>query len=494
MTFDEVLAQIQEVLQREGRVAYRVLKRRFGIDDEYIEDLKADLIDAKRLAVDEDGKVLVWTGTLSIQSSEFKVQSSSLLPHTSDTRLRTPHAPSVGGNSELSAAERRQLTVMFCDLVGFTALSAQLDPEELREVVQAYQETCTAVIQRYEGYVAQHLGDGLLVYFGYPTAHEDDAVRAVRTGLEILSALRDTVPSPLVEQASSLHAARMAAPPEGQGEGALGSSRSLQVRIGIHTGLVVIGEIGNSEKREILALGETPNLAARIQGQASPDEVIVSAATRHLIEGLFVTEERGQPELKGVAAPLTLYRVTKESEAHSRFEVVVRKGLTPLVGREHEFGLLRERWDRVKDGRGQVVLLSGEPGIGKSRLVEALKEQVEHAGARFLELRCSPYAQNSALAPVIEHLQRVLQFQPSDSADEKLQKLEQELERLEQSDASVIASAAKQSSQGPEIASSPPAPRNDTNRRQEIVALLASLLSLSFCKMRWGRANSAAFG
>jgi hypothetical protein len=187
--------------------------------------------------------------------------------------------------------------------------------------------------------------------------------------------------------------------------------------------LVVVGEIGSKEKRELLALGETPNIAARIQGQANPDEVMISAATYRLVEGLFESEDRGQPELKGVAVSLTLYRVVKESEAHSRFEVVVRKGLTPLIGREHELGLLRERWERVKDGAGQVVLLSGEPGIGKSRLVEALKETVECEGASCLELRCSPYTQNSALAPVIEHLQRVLKFQSEESTEDKLRKL-----------------------------------------------------------------------
>jgi predicted ATPase len=217
------------------------------------------------------------------------------------------------------------------------------------------------------------------------------------------------------------------------------------------------------------------------------------------VEGLFTCEDRGQPELKGIATPLTLYRVTKESEAHSRFEVVVRKGLTTLIGREHEYGLLQERWARVKDGTGQAVLLSGEPGIGKSRLVEALKESVEHEGARCLELRCSPYTQNSALAPVIEHVQRMLQFQLNDTPEEKLQRLVQVLGRLGRSAEPVIASAAKQSLQGTEIASSPkpvlPAPvpqaqvsgtnsavggasRNDTTRLQEMVPLFATLLSL----------------
>src|SRR5882672_3542403 len=184
MTFDEILAQVTELLQRENRVAYRVLKRRFALDDEYIEDIKADLIDAKRLAIDEDGKVLVWIGSLasSVPSLESERKEQALSSQTLDPRLSDPR---------LSAAERRQLTVMFCDLVGSTALSTQLDPEELREVVRAYQHTCAQIITRHEGYIAQYLGDGLLVYFGYPIAHEDDARRSVRAGLEISEAFRE---------------------------------------------------------------------------------------------------------------------------------------------------------------------------------------------------------------------------------------------------------------------------------------------------------------
>nr|AFK79259.1 adenylate cyclase [uncultured bacterium F41-01] len=386
-------------------MAYRVLKRTFALDDEYVEDLKADLIDAKRLAVDEDGKVMVWTGGTTVVSSQLSVARSSQPPasQTSDSGLRTPDAKPQTLDARLEG-ERRQLTVMFCDLVDSTVLSTHLDPEELREVVRAYQETCTGVIRRYDGHIAQHLGDGLLVYFGYPAAHEDDAQRAVRAGLEIIASLQTRGLSTL-----SVH--------------------PLQVRIGIHTGLVVIGEIGSSEKREILALGETPNLAARIQGQAAPDEVLISAATYHLVEGLFACEDRGRPELKGISTPLTLYRVVKEGEAQNRFQVVARKGLTPLVGREHEYGLLRERWERVKDGAGQVVLLSGEPGIGKSRLVEALKDTVMHEGAPCLELRCSPYAQNSALYPVIGHVQHMLHFQADETPDNKLEKLQHTLSR-----------------------------------------------------------------
>jgi class 3 adenylate cyclase/tetratricopeptide (TPR) repeat protein len=407
MTFDEVLAQVKTLLQQEQRVSYRGLKRRFALDDEYLEDLKEELIGAKHLAIDEDGRFLVWTGAHSPESE--KIQGSRSIVQSQEIQSPTP--------SPQPLAERRQLTVMFIDLVGSTTLSQQLDPEDYHARVQAYQSVCSQVIARYEGYIAQYLGDGVLGYFGYPAAHEDDAVRAARAGLEIISAIQEQVPSPLVGE----HVLR--ASEGGQGEGTSGKERKLQVRIGIHTGPVVVAEIGTGVRTEQLALGETPNIAARIQGQANPDEVMISAATYRLVEGLFEAEDRGQPDLKGIATPLTLYHVVKESEVHSRFEVVVRKGLTPLIGREHEFGLLRERWERVRDGAGQVVLLSGEPGIGKSRLVEALKEAIEHECARCLELRCSPYAQNSALQPIIEYLQRTLQFQPEDSTEKKLQKL-----------------------------------------------------------------------
>jgi predicted ATPase/class 3 adenylate cyclase len=325
---------------------------------------------------------------------EFGVESAeSGVPKGLESRVRSLE-------SRQDVAERRQLTVMFCDLVGSTALSAQLDPEELREVVRLYQETCTAVIQRYAGHIAQHLGDGLLVYFGYPVAHEDDAQRAVRTGLETLAALHHLNP-------------RLPHP--------------LQVRIGIHTGLVVIGEIGSSAKREMLALGETPNIAARLQGLAEPDTVVISAATYRLVEGLFECQDRGPQALKGISTPVPVYRVLHESAAQSRFEVAVTTGLTPLVGREHEMALLRERWEQAKGGEGQVLLLSGEPGIGKSRLVQELKEQAAQEGATRIEFRCSPYHPQSALYPIIAHLQRLLQFAPHDPPPTKLVKLQQTL-------------------------------------------------------------------
>src|SRR5215475_12809688 len=394
MTFDEVLAQVQELLQREQRVSYRGLKRRFALDDEYLEDLKEELIGAKRLATDEDGRFLVWTGGTTVPSNPLPVPS----PSTSPPRSHPPGAGLQTLDSHRDTGERRQLTVMFIDLVGSTTLSQQLDPEDYHARVVTYQTACRQAIARYEGHIAQYLGDGVLVYFGYPTAHEEDAVRAVRSGLEIVTAV-----------------------------GQLKYTPPLQVRIGIHTGPVVVGEIGGGEKREMLALGETPNLAARVQGIAQPDTVVLSALTHRLIAGLFECQDLGSQTLKGISTPLSLYRVSGESAAQSRFEVAISAGLTPLVGREEEQGLLQRRWVQVKDGTGQVVLLSGEAGIGKSRLVQTLKEQVVAEGATRIEFRCSAYHQNSAFYPIIEHLQRLLQFAPHETPHAKLEKLQHRL-------------------------------------------------------------------
>ncbi len=403
MKFSEVVEQASDLLQRKGRISYRALQREFALDDNALEDLKLELIEVEERAVDKDGKMLVWTGDnrleSSVQSLESKQRKGIVTGLTLDPRLR---------DSRPDAAERRQLTVMFCDLVGSTALSAQLDPEDYHAVVQAYHQTCDAVIQRYDGFVPQHLGDGVLVYFGYPTAHEDEAARAVRTALEIVAGLQSL--NARLKPALRAHLLH-----------------PIQVRIGIHTGLVVIGEIGSSEKREMLALGETPNLAARLQGLAEPDTVVISAATQHLVPGLFEYQDLGPQELKGLSTPVAVYRIVGESSAQSRFEAAMQKGLTPLVGREHEVGLLQERWTQAKQGAGQVVLLSGEPGIGKSRLVQELKEQLAQEGAIHIEFHCSPYHQNSALYPIIEHLQHLLQFTREDAPAAKLEKLQRTL-------------------------------------------------------------------
>jgi class 3 adenylate cyclase len=401
MTFEEVLDQALEMLRRRGRVTSRALQRQFGLDDAYLADLKAEIIEAQRLAVDENGTVLVWTGGGDPSTISLSAQSEPLrATQTNQTAPATP-IPVAPGSSD---AERWQLTVMFCDLVESTALSSRLDPEDLREIVRAYQTTCEEVIQRYGGHIAPYLGDGLLVYFGYPQAHEDDAHRAVRAGLGILEAL-DALNARLEPR----------------------TGVRLAVRLGIHTGLVVVGEVGGVSRHEQLALGETPNLAARIQGLAAPDALLISAATHRPVQGYFACQDLGTHTLRGVATPMPVYRVVQASAAQSRLDVMGATSLTPLVGRDAELTLLMERWAQSQDGLGQVVLLSGEAGIGKSRLVEALRQRLGSEGMTSIVLRFSPYYTNSALYPVIDHLQRLLHFHREDTPEEKLDKLEHSL-------------------------------------------------------------------
>jgi class 3 adenylate cyclase len=391
MDFYTVLDQVIELLRSRGRVSYRALKRQFALDDAYLDDLKAELIEVQQLAVDQEGTMLVWTGRPGATAEPSEQSSLPLPPDTARVEPRP------------SEAERRQLTVLFCDLVDSTVLASQLDPEEWREVVRAYQDTCAKVIARYEGHIAQYLGDGLLVYFGYPQAHEDDAQRAVRAGLGMVEAMGQ-----LNALLSQEHGVR------------------LDVRLGIHTGLVVVGKVGGGPRQEQLALGETPNVAARLQGLAAPKTLVISATTYRLLGGFFACQSLGPHLLKGFAQPLEVYQVLSERTARTRLEAAGRTGLTPLVGREPEVALLRERWAQVKDGFGQVVLLSGEAGIGKSRLVQVLTEHVAAEPQAWLTpCQCSPYYQNTALYPMVELLERVaLRFEREESPEQKRRKLE----------------------------------------------------------------------
>jgi TOMM system kinase/cyclase fusion protein len=401
VTFKEVLAQVIDWLQQDTRVSHRALKRQFALDEDYFEDLKDAILYAYPQIVD-DGHGLVWTGDAETRPAPHHMPSQPSVRAARQEESPT-HVASLLLASQSPDAERRQLTVLFCDLVDSTPLASQLDPEDLREVVRAYQATCAKVIARFEGYIAQYLGDGLLVYFGYPLAHEDDAQRAVRAGLGIVEAL---------EQLNT----RLEREREVQ----------LAVRLGIHTGLVVVGDMGGGTRQELLALGETPNLAARLQGLAAPNTLVISAATLQLLGGFFACQSLGTPLLKGFAQPLAVYRVLYERMARSRLEAIGSTGLTPLVGREQEVGLLRERWAQVKDGLGQVVLLSGEAGIGKSRLVQVLQQHVAVEPQAWLTpCQCSPYHQHTALYPMIDLLERVvLQFDREEPPEQKLNKLE----------------------------------------------------------------------
>jgi class 3 adenylate cyclase/tetratricopeptide (TPR) repeat protein len=295
-----------------------------------------------------------------------------------------------------SVGERRQLTVMFCDLVGSTALSEKLDPEELRSLLHAYRNLCGNVIARYDGFVARYVGDGILTYFGWPTAHEEDAERAVRAALEIVHS---------VKRASS--------------------TEDLSVRIGIATGPVVVGETAGAGDQSKLAVGSTPNLAARLQGLAASDQIVIAASTRRLVGNAFELTDLGDHDLKGISEPVHAWRVERVLATESRFDAN-RGGsaLTPLVGRAEELDLLLRRWSQARDGEGQVVLLSGEPGIGKSRILTALRERLEAQGVQALRFQCSPYYMNSAFWPIIDNFERTLSFDRDAPTDVKLDKLE----------------------------------------------------------------------
>jgi predicted ATPase/class 3 adenylate cyclase len=292
-------------------------------------------------------------------------------------------------------AERRQLTVMFADLVGSTALSARLDPEELRDIIGAYHRGCAEVITGSGGFVAKYLGDGVLAYFGYPQAHEEDAERAVCTGLA------------LTEAVGKLDA---------------GQATSLRVRVGIATGLVVVGDLlGEGAAQEQAVVGETPNLAARLQGLAEPNTVVIADNTRRLVGGLFDYRDLGILPIAGIHYPVHVWRVVGASLVGSRFEAL-RAASTPLIGREEEIALLTRRWERAKAGDGSVVLIVGEPGIGKSRIAQTLLQQLgnEHTRLRYF---CSPHHQHSALYPSITQLEQAAGFRREDTAETRLDKL-----------------------------------------------------------------------
>ena len=285
---------------------------------------------------------------------------------------------------------------MFSDLVGSTALSARMDPEDLREVISAYQKCVAETVGRFGGFVAKYMGDGVLIYFGYPQAHEDDAERAVRAGLELVAAV-----------------------------GALKTHAPLQTRVGIATGLVVVGDlIGSGASQEQAIVGETPNLAARLQGVAEPNSVVIAESTRKLVGNLFELEDLGAQDLKGIAGPVRAWTAIRPSAVESRFDALHASGLTELVGREEELELLMRRWSKAKAGEGQVVLLSGEPGIGKSRLTAALMERL--AGEPHTRLRyfCSPQHTDSALYPIISQMERAAGFRHDDNTQAKLDELD----------------------------------------------------------------------
>jgi class 3 adenylate cyclase/tetratricopeptide (TPR) repeat protein len=393
MSFLDTVLRAKTYLEGQGRVSLGALKLEFELDDARLESLIEELVDIQQVAARE-GKALSWVGSVHTE------------PSTQQPRPWTTPAASSEPAAALQPAdaEHRHLTVMFCDLVGSTDLSQRLDAEDLRNVVRAYQESASSPIERYAGHIAQYLGDGLLVYFGYPQAHEEDAERAILAGRDVLRG---------IEMLSARVEAEHGVP--------------ISARVGIHTGPVVVGEMGGGEKKEILALGDTPNIAARLEGFAEPGTVVISDATLRLVSGLFVTEDRGTPELKGISKPIRVHKVLQPSGVTSRLDRA--STITSFVGREQELGLLQDRFEQVRESRGQAVLIGGEAGIGKSRLVYELRERLRDLPHSWMICRTSPYTQSSAFYPLIEMLAVALDFKEKDAVEDKLERLEQGLER-----------------------------------------------------------------
>jgi predicted ATPase/class 3 adenylate cyclase len=367
-----------------GLEQYAPAFRDNDVDDEVLPELTSDdLISIGVTSVGHRRKLLAAIAGLGAERPTAAVTAAS----------RDAPEPAAAA----ATAERRQLTVMFCDLVGSTALSSRFDPEDLREVIGAYHRVVAEIVAGFDGFVAKYMGDGVLVYFGYPQAHEDDAERAVRAGLRVIDAV-----------------------------GRLDvKSVKLQARVGIATGLVVVGDlIGEGSAQEQSVVGETPNLAARLQALAEPDAVVIAAGTRRLVGDLFDYGDLGAVEVKGIGGPAPAWQVLRPSAVESRFEALRGSALSPLVGRGEELELLLRRWARAKAGDGQVVLVSGEPGIGKSRMTAALAERLQAEPYLRLRYFCSPYHQDSALYPFIDQLGRASGFARDDPPAAKLEKLE----------------------------------------------------------------------
>lgn len=378
-----------------------------------------------------------------------------LLRAIGDIRSKGPaardQATADAGNSARNAAteaERRQLTVMFCDIVGSTPLAQRLDPEDMREVIRNFQDCCTEAVGHFDGFVAHYMGDGVLAYFGYPRAHEDDAERAIRAAMRTVECIAD---------------------PAAGGE-------PIQVRLGIATGLVVVGDIvGSGSAQQEAVTGNTPNLAARLQAQAQPNTILISATTRRLAGGAFRYEDMGLATLKGLDHPERIWRVLEDARLPSRFDAAKSEGLTPLVGREQEIGVLLDRWHLANEGEGQAVLLSAEPGIGKSRIASAVRDRIAHQRHTLIQCQCSPYHNSSVLHPILEYLERRASFVQGDSVGEKLRKLEELCAECSSSPAaaSELLGAALLLPLGER---SPAARMSAPRQKEETIKLLAALL------------------
>src|SRR5712691_3225745 len=407
MDFYAVLDEVLHLLQRHKRVTYRALRRQFGLDDAYLEDLKAEIIEARQQAVDQDGTMLVW----SEDATSLPVPPA--VPVRTEERAPLAYTPKHLAEKILTSrsaleGERKQVTVLFADVAGFTTLAEQLDPEVVHEIINRCFEGITAEVHRFEGTINQYTGDGVMALFGAPIPHEDSPRRAVHAALGIQRAIGDV--------AQALQAER---------------GLSLQMRIGVNTGPVVVGKIGDDLRMDYTAVGDTTNLAARLQQMAQPGSVMISAATQQHVAGFVETRDLGEMPVKG-RAPVRAFEVLRTRGRRMRFDVAVERGLTPLVGRERELATLRERFSEVKTGRGQVVGIAGEAGMGKSRLVLEFRRALGQAGevVTWIEGHCISFGKASPFLPLIEQLRENFQIDEFDGEPEIIAKVEQGMRRM----------------------------------------------------------------
>jgi class 3 adenylate cyclase len=423
MTFEEVLDQAIDMLRRRGRVTYRALKRQFDLDDAYLDDLKAELIEGQQVAVDENGTVLVWTGEAASPTTfpPAAVSASALasMQERAPQSYTPPHlAEKILTSRSALEGERKQVTVLFADMAGFTAWARRLDPEVVHEVMDHCFRLMTAEVHRFDGTINQYTGDGVMALFGAPIAPEDSPRRAVHAALGMQHALQDF--------GRELAAQR---------------GFSVQMRIGMNTGLVVVGKIGDDLRMDYTAVGDTTNLAAPLQQLAQPGTVVISEATHRLVAGFFDTHDLGEHAIKGHTALVRVYEVLRTRGRRTRLKVAAERGLTPRVGRDRELAVLLARFQQAKAGHGQAVSIAGEACIGKSRLVLEFCRTLAAAGetVTWLEGQCLSFGQAIPFLPVVDQLPANFGIEEADGEPEIIAKVENGMSRMGAVDAHIPA-------------------------------------------------------
>ena len=391
MTFKEVLAQVIDWLQQDKRLSYRALQRQFALENDYLDDLKAELIEVRRLAVDEDGRVLVWTGDTSASATS----AGPTVPCAPGPLTYTPShlAEKILTSRSALEGERKQVTVLFADLKGSLELLADRDPEEARQLLDPVLERMMAAVHRYEGTVNQVMGDGIMALFGAPIAHEDHAVRACYAALAMHTAIRAYAEE--VRRTQGL---------------------TVQIRVGLNAGEVVVRAIGNDLHMDYTAVGQTTHLAARMEQLAHPGSTLLTAATLRLVEGLVQVTALGPIPVKGLPDPVEVFELIGASALRRRFQAAAVRGLTPFVGRQQELDAVHQALERAQTGQGQVVALVGEAGVGKSRLVHEGIHSHHTQGWRVLESASVSYGKATPYFPVIDLLKRYCHVDDGDDA------------------------------------------------------------------------------